>query len=409
MNNSIKKGVVISVILLFVSVSVIPSAGTNVVEKSSTVSFDGNTLYVGGNGTGNYSTIQAAINDASDGDTVYVYAGLYVEFLTINHSINLIGEDKNTTIIDGNDTRSKRPITIKNDSVSVSNFTIQNGRGVGIKIYTSNNTISNNIITRNNFGIDLYGDFRIIKDNLIINNQIINQSSGGIKTNGWVIKTTVSHNVFQNSYHGIELFHTDNNIISHNIFQNMKESGVALWNYCYDNIISYNVMRDCTRGILLVNVQQNQVSYNLLENCDDAGIAIWNYCENNTISYNTIRSNFNGVYLSSGENNQIEKNAIIDNTRSIYLSGFYTIFNTISNNNIYQNKKDPTFRRCRIKNIWDGNYWGEPRDSPKPIFGIRSIPIFSFYLRGRWHIIKIFLPWFQFDLHPAQEPYNIGV
>ncbi|UCF13148.1 MAG: hypothetical protein JSW06_02545 [Thermoplasmatales archaeon] len=47
-NNLIKKGLVVSVILLFVSVSVIPSTGTNVVEKSSNVSFDGNTLYVGG-------------------------------------------------------------------------------------------------------------------------------------------------------------------------------------------------------------------------------------------------------------------------------------------------------------------------------------------------------------------------
>ena len=33
----------------------------------------GDTLYVGGNGPGNYSTIQEAIDDASDGNTVYVY------------------------------------------------------------------------------------------------------------------------------------------------------------------------------------------------------------------------------------------------------------------------------------------------------------------------------------------------
>jgi len=38
------------------------------------------TLYVGGNGVGNYSSIQDAIDSASDGDTVYVYSGIYYYF-----------------------------------------------------------------------------------------------------------------------------------------------------------------------------------------------------------------------------------------------------------------------------------------------------------------------------------------
>ena len=84
MNNIIKKGVVVAVILLFIGMSVIPSTGTNVVEKSSAVSFDGNILYVGGSGPGNYSTIQEAINDANNGDTVFVYNGTYYEHVTIN-------------------------------------------------------------------------------------------------------------------------------------------------------------------------------------------------------------------------------------------------------------------------------------------------------------------------------------
>ena len=39
----------------------------------------GTTLYVGGNGLGNYSNIQNAINNASDGYIVFVYAGIYHE------------------------------------------------------------------------------------------------------------------------------------------------------------------------------------------------------------------------------------------------------------------------------------------------------------------------------------------
>jgi len=77
-------------------------AGDVDVKTMSTVGFDGNTLYVGGSGPNNYTKIQEAIDNAGDGDTVFVYdaSSPYYENLVINSSINLIGEDKNTTVID---------------------------------------------------------------------------------------------------------------------------------------------------------------------------------------------------------------------------------------------------------------------------------------------------------------------
>ena len=61
------------------------------------------TLYVGGVNPGNYSKIQDAINDSVDGDTVYVFddSSPYYENIIVDKSINLIGEDKNTTVIHG--------------------------------------------------------------------------------------------------------------------------------------------------------------------------------------------------------------------------------------------------------------------------------------------------------------------
>ena len=56
------------------------------------------TLYVGGGGPGNYTTIQIALDAASAGDTVFVYNGTYYENLVIKKNIALIGENKNTTI-----------------------------------------------------------------------------------------------------------------------------------------------------------------------------------------------------------------------------------------------------------------------------------------------------------------------
>ena len=46
-----------------------------------------------------YTSIQAAVDDAQPGDTVLVYAGTYYEDVVINKTINLTGEDRDTTII----------------------------------------------------------------------------------------------------------------------------------------------------------------------------------------------------------------------------------------------------------------------------------------------------------------------
>ena len=145
MNNSIKKGVVVSVILLFISVSVIPSTGTTVEKKSTTPASSGDTLYVGGSGPNNYTKIQDAIDNASDGDTVFVYNGTYYENIVVDKSIDLIGEDRNTTIIDGRG--AERDITsISRDFVTIINFTMQNSliNCHGIYITASKNiTIKN--------------------------------------------------------------------------------------------------------------------------------------------------------------------------------------------------------------------------------------------------------------------------
>ena len=64
-------------------------------------SISGNTYFVGGHGQNNYSKIQDAIDNASDGDTIFVYSGIYHENIVINKSITLLGSGQDSTIISG--------------------------------------------------------------------------------------------------------------------------------------------------------------------------------------------------------------------------------------------------------------------------------------------------------------------
>ena len=107
MENLMKRKIlIVGIILLFIGMSIIPSIAQDVKKPLPTSS--GNWLYVGGNGPGNYTRIQDAVDHASDGGTVFVYSGIYSDFsldylacVYIDKRINLVGEDKNTTIING--------------------------------------------------------------------------------------------------------------------------------------------------------------------------------------------------------------------------------------------------------------------------------------------------------------------
>jgi parallel beta-helix repeat protein len=120
-----KQFLAFGIMLLFIGMTVPSSTGINVVKQSTIVSLDGNTLYVGGSGPGNYTRIQDAVDNTSDGDTVFVYNGTYQERVTIEKAIKLLGEEKNTTIIDGRYSEGII-ILIKSSNVTVHEFTLKN-------------------------------------------------------------------------------------------------------------------------------------------------------------------------------------------------------------------------------------------------------------------------------------------
>ncbi|MHA2040104.1 MAG: hypothetical protein ACW98X_27165 [Promethearchaeota archaeon] len=80
-----KKVITISVIALFVGMSFTSISGNQINNQIVKISSRGSILYVGGSGPGNYTIIQDAIENASVGDTVFVFddSSPYLENVTV--------------------------------------------------------------------------------------------------------------------------------------------------------------------------------------------------------------------------------------------------------------------------------------------------------------------------------------
>jgi len=429
----VRKGIVLGIIVLFVGASVLPSMGGTIVEKqiskenkTSLMGFNphGTTWYVGGSGPNNYSTIQEGINAASDGDTVFVYddSSPYYENIEVYKSINLIGENRDTTIIDGGGSGDVVNITV--DLVYISGFTIQNsGNGgypyyyAGIDIRSISNTITGNtIISNNGYGIRLYYS----NGNTITGNTIISNNDDGIILKGSKNNNITGNTIISDNVCGISLYYSSSNtIIGNNITNNAF--GMLLWGrsntvtgnnissndfggiwllYASSNTVKENTITSNNRyGIYLSSESsRNIINGNTISNNDD-GISLRYLSHRNTITGNIISNNVCGINLSSSFNG-ILKNNFLNNERHAFFSSSFS-FNLKNNSN---NNERRVFLYIAFRNHWLRNYWEGDKSLPVRINGMQS-----FYITDRLDDIiwEHHIPWINFDYLPAQEPYAI--
>jgi len=195
----------------------------------------------------NNQTIQEAINNANEGDTIFVRNQTYNENIIINKPVSLIGENKETTIING--TNPTNVIEVTADNVIITNFTIKNS-GIGWPIsgillsHAKNCKIYGNKLTNNNNGIRLYDS----SNNTITGNNV-----------------------------------TDNNV------------GIAAWDFSKYNNISENYVVYNSPGIWLYESSDNSVYGNEVTK-NDFGIRVCSCASNNKICHNNIINNTDQVY-----------------------------------------------------------------------------------------------------------------
>ena len=179
-----------------------------------TGSGEGATITVDDDGEGDYTSIQDAIDNATEGDTIEVREGTYFENVVVNKSIDLVGDSRDSVIINGSGIGNV--VTIESDGVNLSGFTLT-GSGTQLKagvIIRANFTrVSWNQCYGNSQGINL----EQAQNNTVMNNICKNNSNDGI----WVIYMSHNNVIAENdcNHNGIGIMSTafsDNNTISNN-------------------------------------------------------------------------------------------------------------------------------------------------------------------------------------------------
>jgi parallel beta-helix repeat protein len=172
-------------ILIILMINLLIISLTNILPNLN-INASASIIYVDIKGGQEYTSIQNAINDASNGDTIYVNSGSYHENIYINKKINLIGEGKGISIIDGN--MNTNVIYLSTHNITIQDFTIKNSQN-GITLTNSFNiTIKGNTIQQTEIGIN-----------------IDNSSNNTIYSNNFINNTKNAYDEYNNIWYNIDL------------------------------------------------------------------------------------------------------------------------------------------------------------------------------------------------------------
>jgi len=168
---------------------------------------------------GGYTTIQAAVDAANDGDTIFVSQGTYNENIKINKQVRIWSDSRNpeNTIVKAADP-AESAVEITADRVTFSGFGVEDSEKAGILLTGVNNCYINNNLARNSeYGILLQdAETNNINGNTMTLNEV------GIRLEGSNSNMIQNNLIAYNYGFGISLEESSKNVIYNNYFKNAE-------------------------------------------------------------------------------------------------------------------------------------------------------------------------------------------
>ena len=312
--------------------------------KAKMAMIQGKILYVGGSGPDNYTSIQAAIDDAENGDTIVVLKGVYEEDVMVNKNVDIKG--KNATL-------------------------------KGTFFITSNATIE---------GFSIYNDNKCIKsmaEHVKIRNNSINGYYGIVADDSTCIK------VENNRFHSRYAVYIKNSSYANFIGNNVEYGWYGVWaeNCSYMDIENNNFSHNRWYTVWLAYSDGSIVNKNsFYMNWYSVFLYHSNSC---LVTQNEIIHNEHGPQIVVSCNNSIENNDIEHNEHYGIYAGNRSFNNRFISNNVIDNAYNA---RDDGKNIWRDNYWSDYIGLKIKLFALLGVP---------YHVGK-----FNFDWKPALTPHS---
>ena len=160
----------------------------------------GPTIYVNKSGSGGaYTSIQAAVDAANNGNTIYVFSGTYYEEVWVYKRLTLIGHDRDTTIIDGGG--DGNVLFVDQDNTRIEGFTVRNGDN-GIYLWSASyaNVTNNNVSSNNWVGIRVWGSSHFNE----ITNNYLSYNGEGFSFSDSRNNTMVNNTILYSEYYCVQ-------------------------------------------------------------------------------------------------------------------------------------------------------------------------------------------------------------